>query len=170
MDMRDIKEFVKDASKYLLVIIIVLVLFVYVVSLQQVIGPSMNPNYEEGQIYILNKIKYKIFDIKRFDVVVLNSKKSKYMIKRIIGLPGEHVKYEDNKLYINGNIVEEDFEKNSDTVDYDINVLGNHYIPEGYYFVLGDNRGNSEDSRHYGLVKEEDIIGEVNIKIWPLIE
>jgi len=170
MDMRDIKEFVKDASKYLLVIIIVLVLFVYVVSLQQVIGPSMNPNYEEGQIYILNKIKYKIFDIKRFDVVVLNSKKSKYMIKRVIGLPGEHVKYEDNKLYINGNIVEEDFEKNSDTVDYDINVLGSHYIPEGYYFVLGDNRGNSEDSRHYGLVKEEDIIGEVNIKIWPLIE
>lgn len=170
MDMRDIKEFVKDTSKYLLVIIIVLVLFVYVVSLQQVIGPSMNPNYEEGQIYILNKIKYKIFDIKRFDVVVLNSKKSKYMIKRVIGLPGEHVKYKDNKLYINGNIVEENFEKNSDTADYDINILGSHYIPEGYYFVLGDNRGNSEDSRHYGLVKEEDIIGEVNIKIWPLIE
>ena len=168
-DTRDIKEFIKDISKYLIVGIFILVLFIYVVSFQQVIGPSMTPNYEEGEVFLLNKLNYKLFDVKRFDVIVLNSAQSKYMIKRVIGLPNEHIKYESNKLYVNGKLVDEDFDKNGDTEDFDITVF-DYVIPEGQYFVVGDNRVNSQDSRKFGFIKEEDIVGKVGFRIWPIFK
>ena len=90
MDFRDIKEFIKDTLKYIIILVIVLVVFIYVISFQTVIGPSMTPNYNEGEVYLLNKINYRIFDIKRFDVVVIKVD-SKYMIKRVIGLPNEEI-------------------------------------------------------------------------------
>ena len=75
IDLRGLKEFLKDTSKYIVVSILVLILFIYIISFQQILGPSMEPNYNEGEVYLLNKIKYKLFDIKRFDVIVLKSKK-----------------------------------------------------------------------------------------------
>lgn len=170
MDMRDVKEFVKDISKYLFVALLVLIIFVYVLSFQQVVGPSMTPNYEEGEVFLLNKFKYRFSDIKRFEVVVLESSHSKYMIKRVIGLPGEHIEYKDNKLYVNGGEVKEEFEKNGETIDFDIKVLGNDIIPEDCYFVVGDNRINSEDSRIFGFISKDDVVGKVEFRIWPIIK
>ncbi len=169
IDLRGIKEFFKDTAKYIIIAVIAVILFIYVVSFQQVIGPSMTPNYLEGEIFLLNKIKYKIFDIKRFDVVVLESTKSKYMIKRVIGLPGEHIEYIDNLLYIDGKLVEENFEKNGETADFDINKFGST-IPENHYFVVGDNRVNSEDGRTFGFISKDDIVGKVEFRIWPLFK
>lgn len=170
MDLRGVKEFIKDTAKYIIIGIIVLIIFIYIVSFQQVIGPSMEPNYNEGEIYILNKLKYKIFDIKRFDVVVVSTANSKYMIKRIIGLPGEHIEYKDNKLYIDGKIIDEKFSKTGSTKDYDIKELEEQVIPENHYFVLGDNRENSTDSRIFGFVSVDDIIGKVEFRIWPIVK
>ena len=170
MDLRGVKEFLKDTSKYIIIGIIILIIFIYIVSLQQVLGPSMEPNYKEGEIYLLNKINYKLFDVKRFDVVVVDTESSKYMINRVIGLPGEHLEYKENKLYINGQVIEENFLKNGDTEDYNITSLKENVIPENHYFVIGDNRINSTDSRIFGFVEEKDIVGKVGFRIWPIIK
>ena len=169
IDLRGLKEFLKDTSKYIVVSILVLILFIYIISFQQILGPSMEPNYNEGEVYLLNKIKYKLFDIKRFDVIVLKSKKSKFMIKRIIGLPGEKIEYKDNNLYVNGKILEEKFKITGKTTDFNIEKLNKTIIPEDSYFVLGDNRENSEDSRVFGFVKKDEIVGKVEFRLWPIM-
>ncbi len=170
MDTRGIKELAKDGAKYIGITIIVLILFIYIVSFQQVIGPSMEPNYIEGDIYVLNKIKYKIFDPKRFEVVVVDSKDSKYMIKRIIGLPGDTLEYKDNELYINGEKIKEDFKRTGSTEDFTLEKFESLTIPENNYFVLGDNRENSKDSRTFGFVSKNKIVGKVEFRIWPLVK
>ena len=170
MDFREITEFFKDTLKYLIVIVVVLVIVLYVVTLQQVVGPSMQPTLNEGDVLILNKFHYYLFDVKRNDVVSLKYDGSKYLIKRVIGLPGESIYYKDNILYINGNPYKENIVEGLVTEDFDLNDLGYDKIPDDMYLVLGDNRGNSLDSRNkeVGLIKKEDIIGKVFIRIWPL--
>ena len=170
MDFREITEFFKDTLKYLIVIVVVLVIVLYVVTLQQVVGPSMQPTLNEGDVLILNKFHYYLFDVKRNDVVSLKYDGSKYLIKRVIGLPGESIYYKDNILYINGNPYKENIVEGLITEDFDLKDLGYDKIPDDMYLVLGDNRGNSLDSRNkeVGLIKKEDIIGKVFIRIWPL--
>ncbi|MCI9234306.1 MAG: signal peptidase I [Bacilli bacterium] len=170
-DLRGVKEFIKDTMKYIFIIIAVLLVYLYVVSFQQVLGPSMQPNYREGEIYLLNKLKYKIINPKRFEVIVLNNKKSKFMIKRVIGLPGEHIEYREDTLYVDGKIVKEQFSKTlepDETLILEKNV--DLVIPDNCYYVLGDNRVNSEDSRMFGCVEKKDIIGKVEFRIWPLFK
>ncbi len=166
MDLRNITEFIKDASKYIIVIIFVLLFFIFVMGLQQVIGPSMNPTLNEGDIIITNKFIYRFKSIERNDVVVI-SQDEKYMIKRIVGLPGEKVEYQNNDVLINGKAYKETF-TNSETEDFTIQDLGYDVIPEDMYLVLGDNRENSLDSRTFGLISKNQIIGKVWIKIWPI--
>lgn len=166
MDLRNITEFIKDASKYIIVIIFVLLFFIFVMGLQQVIGPSMNPTLNEGDIIITNKFIYRFKSIERNDVVVI-SQDEKYMIKRIVGLPGETVEYQNNDVLINGKAYKETF-TNSETEDFTIQDLGYDVIPEDRYLVLGDNRENSLDSRTFGLISKNQIIGKAWIKIWPI--
>lgn len=169
MDWLDIKEFLKDMSKYILTAIIVILIFLYVVSLQQVIGPSMNPTLQDGDIAILNKIGHRFFDIKRNEVVSLDYADTKYLIKRVIGLPGEKIEFKNNTLYVNDQGYNETFLKDGTvTKDFSIKDLGYDKIPEDMYLVLGDNRGNSMDSREIGLIKKSDIKGKVFFRIWPL--
>lgn len=170
MDFREITEFFKDTLKYIIVIVVVLVIVLYVVTLQQVVGPSMQPTLNEGDVLILNKFHYYLFDVKRNDVVSLKYDGSKYLIKRVIGLPGESIYYKDNILYINGNPYKENIVDGLVTEDFNLKQIGYDVIPEDMYLVLGDNRGNSLDSRNkeVGLIKKEDIIGKVFIRIWPL--
>lgn len=166
MDFRDIKEFLKDSLKYIIMILIILIIVIYIVSFQQVIGPSMSPTLKEGDVLIVNKIIYKFREIKRNEVVVLKYDE-KLLIKRIVGLPNEHIAYNNNVMYVNGDPVKEEFIDT--TTDYfDIKELGYDVIPEGYYLVLGDNRNNSMDGRNFGLIKKEDIIGKAWIRLWPL--
>ena len=167
MDFREITEFFKDTLKYIIVIVVVLVIVLYVVTLQQVVGPSMQPTLNEGDVLILNKFQYYIFDIKRNDVVSLKYDGSKYLIKRVIGLPGEKVSYKDNELYINDKYVDEYFLNGQETYDFDLEELGYDKIPKGYYFVMGDNRDNSTDSRIIGLVPAYEIEGTTNFAIFP---
>ena len=168
MDFRSIVEFIKDTSKYIIVIIVVLFIFAFVLGLQQVVGPSMQPNLKEGDILLVNKVVYRFKEPKRFDVVVL-SQNDKYMIKRIIGIPGDHIEYKNNTLYINGKVYEEKFidKNNIKTEDF---VLEYKTIPNDMYFMLGDNREDSQDSRNFGLVSKDDIIGKSWIQIWPINE
>ena len=127
----------------------------------------MNPNLEDGELMLLNKIKYTFSDIKRFDIVVIDYSE-KPLIKRVIGLPGEKIEYKDDKLYVNGKYIKEKFERNGETLDYSISEIGYDTIPEDMYFVLGDNRINSSDSRSIGLIKKDEIEGKANFVLIPI--
>ncbi len=169
MDFRDIKEFIADTLKYILTIAVVIFIVVYVVTVQQVVGPSMSPTYKDQDIVFLNKFYYHLFDIRRFDVVSLKYDGTKYLIKRVIGMPGEKVEYKNNILYINDVGIKEPFLADSViTDDFSITKLGYDKIPDDMYLVLGDNRKDSYDSRDIGLIPKDNIIGKVNIRIWPL--
>lgn len=171
MDLRDIKEFLNDTIKYIITAIVVILLIVYVVTFQQVVGPSMSPTLKDQDIVILSKIHYRLFKVKRFDIVALKYNDTKYLIKRVIGLPGEKIEYNNNTLYVNGKAIKEPFLKESViTEDFSTNSLGYKIIPDDMYLVLGDNRENSLDGRKIGLISKKDILGRVNIKIWPISE
>ncbi len=167
--MRDIKEFLKDFIVYISIAVVVILTIKYVFSLEQVVGPSMEPNYKSGDLLFLNKISYRFKEPRLFDVVVIANDDTKYMIKRIIGLPGDTIEYKDNKLYINGEVTKEYFNISGVTKDFSLEQFDYEVIPEGYYFVLGDNRENSKDSRVYGLISRKDIIGKVQFRIWPIV-
>ena len=170
MDLRDVKEFLIDTTKYLLTAGSVIFIILYVVTIQQVVGPSMSSTLESQDIVLLSRSHYRLFDMKRFDVIAFEYADTKYLIKRVIGLPGDKVEYKNNTLYVTDEIVEEDFLDGHQTENFSLVSMGYETIPEGKYLVLGDNRENSLDSRSFGLIDEEDILGKVSIKIWPIFE
>lgn len=137
-------------------------------------GPSMQPTLYDRDRMIVNKFIYRFQDPKRFDIIVFHASKQKDFIKRVIGLPGEHVAIKDDVLYINGEPVEEPYitydEHELIQSNFKLENLPGHYdkIPEGYVLVLGDNRNNSTDSRRLGLISIEQIVGKANIIYWPL--
>lgn len=165
MDFREVTEFFRDVLKYIIVIAIVLFLAIYVFSFQQIVGPSMQNTLVEDDIVIVNKLIYKISEIKRGDVVIVK-KNDKFMVKRIVGLPSEYIEYKDNKLVIDGKTFVEDY-TSSDTKDFSLKDLGYEIIGEDEYLVLGDNRMNSTDSRDYGLVSKKEIVGKASIRLFP---
>ena len=169
MDLREVREFIIDTSKYILTMVIVIFIIMYVATVQQIIGSSMESKYKDQDIVILNKLHYRFFKIKRFDVVSLKYDESKYLIKRVIGLPGDKIEYKNNKLFINGKKIEERFlDKETNTEDFSLTTLGYEKIPKDMYLVLGDNRENSLDSREIGLIKRKDILGKIKLRIWPI--
>lgn len=172
MDFRDIKEFLKDVSVYIIIIITVLLVVTYVITIQQNIGPSMSPNLKDGDAFLLNKLAYKISNVKRGDIIAFYYNDTKYLVKRVIGLPGEKIEFKNNILYINDEPYKEDFiSKDVSTSDFKIDEIKgtvDSKIPKDMYLVLGDNRGNSMDSREIGVISKKDIIGKTSIRIWPL--
>lgn len=140
-------------------------------------GASMMPTYEDGDRVIVNKI---ISDFERFDIIVFKATESENYIKRIIGVPGDHVEYKNDELYINGEKYEEPYLeqyklqlKDNGDLTYDFaleEITGLSYIPEGYYFVLGDNRRVSNDSRYpsVGLISTDEILGKASIRFYPI--
>lgn len=153
------KKIIKELIPYVIIIVVVVLIRSFIVTPVQVDGNSMYPTLRDNEILLLKKYDKKY---ERFDIVVLNYNNSK-LIKRIIGMPGEHIKYEDNKLYINGKYVKENFERNTLTSNFELDEK----IPKGYYFVMGDNRDNSTDSRIIGFISEDDIDGVSDIALFP---
>ena len=173
MDWLDIKEFLSDTIKYIIFIVVILVIAVYVVGLQQIVGPSMTPTLRNGDIVILDKLSYRFSEIKRDDIVALYYADTKFLVKRVVGLPGETVEFKDNKLYINGKYYEEKYLGDDIVTDnFSLEELNYTTIPDDMYLVLGDNRGDSMDSRDsdVGLIPKKDIYGKVRFKIWPVNE
>ena len=157
-------KWIKEYLPYISIIIVVILLRVFVISPVQVDGSSMVPTLKDNDILLLKKYDH---SYERFDVVVLNYNDEK-LVKRIVGLPGETITYYNNILFINGKKVEENFlPENIETSDFNLNQIGYAKIPDGYYFVVGDNRGDSLDSRYIGLISKKDIEGTVNFRIFP---
>lgn len=158
-------DFIKEISVYVIIILIIILLKMYVISPIRVNGTSMDPTLENGDIMILNKIGYRITKIKRFDIVVIKYK-DELLIKRVIGLPGEKIKYENNTLYVNGKKLDEEFDKTY-TYNFSLKEIGSTTVPDDSYFVLGDNREVSKDSRSIGFIDREDIIGKSSLTLFP---
>ncbi|BDG34716.1 signal peptidase I [Saccharococcus caldoxylosilyticus] len=140
-------------------------------------GKSMMPTLQEGNLLIVNKLSYHIGHIQRFDVIVFHANKKEDYVKRVIGLPGDQIAYKNDVLYINGRKVNEPYlqpykQKLIDgklTGDFTLEELtGKKRVPEGYIFVLGDNRLSSWDSRHFGFVKISQVVGKVDLRYWPV--
>lgn len=132
---------------------------------------SMTDTLQPGDYLLMNKMIYKNHEAERGDIVVLHSElkqdngREKLLIKRVIGLPGDTVFISDNSVYINGELLEEDYIREPGVVPGDIDIT----VPEGEYFVMGDNRGNSIDSRseEVGCVKHEDLVGKAFFRLFP---
>lgn len=155
-------KIVKEIVPYVVIILVVILIRSFIITPVSVDGKSMLPNLTSGQILLLKKFD-RSFD--RFDVVVIEYNNTR-LIKRIIGLPGEYVEYKNNKLYINGEYVEEKMISVSSR-DFKLEELGVDKIPDDYYFVVGDNRPVSHDSRSIGLISKKDILGTTDFSIFP---
>lgn len=155
-------KILKSILPYVIIIIVVVLIRIFIITPVIVDGDSMYPNLVNNQVLLLKKYDK---SIKRFDVVVINYNKDR-LVKRVIGLPGETIEYKNSKLYVNGKMIEEDM-IDVKTADFRLDYIGYETIPEGYYFVVGDNRGNSKDSRIIGLVSKNDIVGVTNFSLFP---
>jgi len=129
---------------------------------------SMLPTIQLQDRVIVDKLLFKLFEIKRGDIIVFHplsevDTSGVPWIKRIIGLPGEKVEIKDGEVIINETILNEPYEK--EKPDYS---FGPMIIPENSYFVLGDNRNNSLDSHYWGVLPAENIIGKASLRYWPL--
>ncbi len=136
----------------------------------------MEPTLYDGNLLMVNKVVYNLTDVDRFDIIVFHANEKDDYVKRVIGLPGDEIVYEDDKLYVNGDHVEEPFlepfkEASSIkpyTGDFTLNeTTGKTQVPEGNLFVMGDNRRDSLDSRKIGFVPIGKVVGKVGIKYWP---
>ena len=157
--MGKIAKWLKENIVFLIILTAIIITRIFFFSPIRVNGTSMHPTLQDKEFMILNKISLKQ-GINRFDIVVVQEN-NKYIIKRVIGLPGESVMYKDSKLYINGKVIEDNYSKTT-TNDFDNVVLG-----ENEYFVMGDNRAVSSDSHIIGPVNIENIKGKTNLIIFP---
>lgn len=125
---------------------------------------SMQPNLYAGDFVIVNKLAYFLGSPQRGDVVVFryppNPEQIPY-IKRVIGLPGDQIHIANGKVYINGELLVEPY------LEVPTNRGGNWTVPQEAIFVMGDNRNNSSDSRSWGMVPRENIIGRAELIYWP---
>lgn len=166
MNKERIKKIVKDIYPYVIVVVLVVIIRSFIITPAFVDGVSMEPTLNDNNVILLNKFNYRINDIKRYDVVVVDWNGEK-IVKRVIGLPGEHVEYKEGNLYIDGFNEKENF-NHAETNDFKLESIGYLTIPGDKYFVVGDNRTDSTDSRIIGLIDKKDILGKVNFRIFPL--
>lgn len=173
-----IKKELLSWGKTLAIVLVIVVLFrTFLFSNYIVYGQSMMPTIQDRDRVIINKIGYDIGTPQRFDMIVFHATEDTDYIKRVIGLPGDQIKYSNDFLYINGEAVEEaylngvkeEYKSHPYTEDFKLEEITDvMYVPENHLFVLGDNRRNSIDSRKIGFVSFEEIVGKADITYWPL--
>ena len=157
----------------LLIAAVFLVLYIFVVEPHEVSGLSMYPTFNNHDFLLSNLLAVRFHELKHGDVVVFKSpvEVDKLYIKRIIGMPGDRVKVQDGKVYLNGTLLDESGYLKSDVVTYGGASLQDgieYVVPAGDLVVMGDNRPNSSDSRAWGFLDEEKLIGRSTIRMWPL--
>ncbi|MBC8476915.1 MAG: signal peptidase I [Dehalococcoidia bacterium] len=129
-----------------------------------IIGISMEPSFHSGQRILISKVTYRMHEPERGDVIVFrptNSEKGEF-IKRIIAVPNDTVEVKDDAVYVNGTRLKEPYINNTPSYH-----LGKQKIPAGNYFVLGDNRNQSNDSHNGWVVPRQNIVGKAWLSIWP---
>jgi signal peptidase I len=125
-------------------------------------GSSMNPTLQDGEYLIINNVTYLLDEPKKGDIVVFRHPRNELnLIKRVIGVPGDQVEINSSTVWVNGEVQEEPYI--ADTPSYS----GSWEVPDGQYFVLGDNRNNSSDSHSWGFLPQENMLGKALFVYWP---
>lgn len=157
----------------MVVFAIAIFLFMYLLVMQphKIKGDSMQPNFPDGEYLLTDKVSYRLREPERGEIIVFKAPGSsgEEFIKRIIGLPGERVKVEKGKVFINGNVLSEAY------IPDPVKTPSGAYLTEGKevtiipenYIVLGDNRVASSDSRTWGFVPKENMTGRAWLIYWP---
>ena len=147
----------------------------FVVEPMSVPSASMAPTLEPGDRVLTNKFVYDFADPDRGDLVVFESvdeRKDEEIVKRVVGLPGEEISVQEGVLLVNGEQPYEPYlstqEAPSARETPGVDSFGPMVVPPNHLFVMGDNRTNSYDSRFFGPVPEENLVGEVSLRFWPL--
>jgi signal peptidase I len=165
-------ELFEWGKAFIIAFIIVFIIRTFILTPIVVDGASMMPTLKNQERMIVSKIK----EPKRFAIVVFQANEEKAYIKRVIGLPGDHIEYRNDKLYINNQAYEEPY-LDAYKESHERSQIGGPYtadfavdVPEGTLFVMGDNRRNSKDSRHIGSIAKEKLIGSTKTVYWPVKE
>ena len=165
----------KDAREWVVSIvtalIAVLIIRSFLFTIIRVDGSSMTDTLQHNDRLFVTVLDMKLHGPDRFDVVITHYDDTrKEYVKRIIGLPGDTLEVRSGVLYVNGEAYEEPFLSPERIVNYSLPQydFGPIEVPEGSYFVMGDNRDNSRDSRRVGFLSEDKIVGKVRYIIWPL--
>jgi signal peptidase I len=163
---RAIVRFARELLETILpALLIALLINVFVGQATRVEGQSMEPNLYSEQRLVVEKLSYRFHGPQRFDIVVLKmpNQGRELLIKRVIGLPGETVEIRDGQVYIDGNLLAEPFTDRSTHPGHNSKVI----VPPLHIYVMGDNRDRSNDSRSFGPVPIENVIGRAWLSYWP---
>lgn len=149
---------IKEVIPYIVIVVVVVLIRTFIITPVRVDGDSMKNTLKNGDILLL----YKLSSIDRFDIIVLDEEKdNEKIIKRVIGLPGETVAIKNGKIYINDKVIDDEYAYGQ-TSDYNKVTL-----KDDEYFILGDNRLISKDSRYFGPIKENEIKGKIVFRLFP---
>ena len=154
-------------------LVIAVVLYLFIMTPHEVLGNSMYPTYKNGEYLMANKLTYRFGEPRRGDVIIFKYSDTQDFIKRIIGIPGDNIMVKDGKVYVNGTQLDE-----TTYLEETVYTSGGDYLTEGetitigesQYFVLGDNRPHSSDSRTFGPIEENQIKGKAWIVYLPISE
>lgn len=158
-----LKETLREIAETLILAAVIYLVVNFFTIRCEVDGPSMEPTLQTGQRLIVYRLAYAFSEPERGDVIVFRSSNNPDddLVKRIIGLPGETVSIQGGRVYINGELLEEPSFIPSAAYD------GTWEVPEGHYFVLGDNRNSSSDSHSWGTIAAGQILGRAWLSYWP---
>ena len=149
---------IKEVIPYIVIVVVVVLIRTFIITPVRVDGDSMKNTLKNGDILLL----YKLGSIDRFDIIVLDEEKdNEKIIKRVIGLPGETVAIKKGKIYINDKVIDDEYAY-GETSDYNKVTLR-----DDEYFILGDNRLISKDSRYFGPIKDNEIKGKIVFRLFP---
>ncbi|WP_028043299.1 signal peptidase I [Candidatus Stoquefichus massiliensis] len=166
MEKQDVKKSLLEYIKVIIITVVLTLGVLYFIQISRVIGSSMEPTYHNGNIILVDKFFYKRGEPSYNDIVVVKyhvSAGEDQIIKRVIGLPGDHIEMKDNLLYRNGELLEEDYINEPMTGNEDFV----YDVPQGKIFIMGDNRNNSVDSRMIGYIDFDDqVVGRVFFKVF----
>ena len=126
-------------------------------------GFSMRPTLDDGEFVLVNKLSYVFSEVDRGDIIVFHFplNPDEELIKRVIGLPGDHILIRDGLVYVNGQVIVEPY------IEHSPMYAGEWTVAESHLFVLGDNRNNSNDSKDWGLLPAENVVGRAVLIYWP---
>ena len=151
-------KIIKEIIPYIVIVLVVVLIRTFIITPVRVDGDSMKNTLKNGDILLL----YKLGSINRLDIIVLDEEKdNEKIIKRVIGLPGETVAIKKGKIYVNDKVIDDEYAY-GETSDYDKVTL-----EDDEYFILGDNRLISKDSRYFGPIKKSEIKGKIVFRLFP---
>ena len=171
---RKLFDFIFELIKVVLIsLIIIIPIRYFLIQPFYVKGASMEPSFYDHEYLIIDEISYRFKDLKRGDAIVFRYPRNpqEYFIKRIIALPNESIQIKDGEVHVYNNnnpqgfILEEDYLGNVETYSLNEEIIE---LSDNEYYVLGDNRTSSKDSRSFGSVDDSFIIGRVLLRGWPI--